>query len=100
MLTPEIPAGRFKWECPGCDYIVDFLNLTAENTKGLSADIGDFLREKSWQYLNEDQVKWAMQKIISIHYNSHLRRNGVQVKWDPRKVWSIYGKLFIDLEMT
>lgn len=79
MRTPEIPTGRFKWECPGCEYIIDLLNLTEDNTRGLPSELGNFLHRKSWQYLNEEKVKWVMQNMISNHYISHLRKNGVQV---------------------
>lgn len=95
MRTPEIPTGRFKWECPGCEYIIDLLNLTEDNTRGLPSELGNFLHRKSWQYLNEEKVKWVMQNMISNHYISHLRKNGVQVVRRQNKVcsWQIncYG---------
>ena len=89
MQPPKIPAGRFKWECPGCDYVIDLLRLTAENTKGLSPELDAYLREKSWQYINEDKMKWSLHKMISNHYKSHLHQNGVHVIVDRSKVCSL-----------
>lgn len=86
MHAPEIPSGRLKWECPGCNYVIDFLDLTEKDIERFLDDQAKSLRQKSWQYLDEDKMKWAVQRMISSHYDAHMRQNGVRVKWDKNKV--------------
>ncbi|KAF9466306.1 hypothetical protein BDZ94DRAFT_1306300 [Collybia nuda] len=79
LRAPELPAGCFKWKCPGCSYIIDLLDIDEANTQAISENLADHMKKKSWTHLGEEQVQLAFLCMVSNHYKMHLHQNGVNI---------------------
>lgn len=76
---PKPPGLDFRWCCPaaGCMYVIDMLNLTDENVRGLHVDEAAFLRAKMWERLHSDRVSKNFLRMVSNHYDQHMLEVGV-----------------------
>ena len=76
---PKPPGLDFRWCCPAarCMYVIDMLNLTDENVKGLDVNEAEFLRGKMWGHLHSDRVNRNFLYMVSNHYNQHMLDVGV-----------------------
>ena len=78
LKPPEIPNGRFTWNCPGCDYYVDFLNLSPDVLGRLPDDTKRVLGSKSWK-IKDEFIQRLLFQVVSDHYRDcHFLPNGVQ----------------------
>ena len=76
---PHIPAGRFVWDCPGCDYYIDFLDLKKEDLEPLTKELSQYMTSKKWQSIGDDKVREAFALMAGHHYTWHMQKNGVQL---------------------
>ena len=53
LKPPDIPNGRFVWNCLGCDYYIDLLNLSPDILNHLPDDTKRVLGGKSWKVKEE-----------------------------------------------
>lgn len=58
-------------------YVIDMLNLTDENVKGLDVNEVQFLRGKMWEHLHSDRVNRNFLCMVSNHYNQHMLDVGI-----------------------
>ncbi|PFH44897.1 hypothetical protein AMATHDRAFT_72160 [Amanita thiersii Skay4041] len=77
--APTIPAGHFIWNCPGCDYAINFLNLTPKDVEPLGPELGKYLRSKKWPSLREEMASHGFGLMVGNHYNWHMHEKGVQL---------------------
>jgi hypothetical protein len=77
LVPPHIPNGRFTWNCQGCSYHIDLLNLSHENLRNLPNDAILLLTGKSWN-IHDDPVQHALSLMVSKHYTDvHVEHNRV-----------------------
>ena len=72
LIPPDIPNGRFVWNCRGCDFYIDLLNLSPDILNHLSDDTKRGLGGKSWK-IKEGPVQRLLFQTVSKHYrDNHL----------------------------
>ncbi|KDR83945.1 hypothetical protein GALMADRAFT_236453 [Galerina marginata CBS 339.88] len=92
MEAPRIPSGRFAWNCPGCPYQIDLLNLLPENLDSLPDDTIRVLNGKSWK-VNDKPVQRALFRLVSHHYEvHHLARSGINVIQSEAGRWLVQNQ--------
>lgn len=77
LKPPDIPNGRFAWNCPGCDYYVDLLNLSPDILNHLPDDTKRVLSGKTWK-IKEEPIQRLLFQLVSNHYGDHHLPSGVQ----------------------
>ena len=77
LQPPEIPNGRFVWNCPGCDYYVDLLNLSPDILNHLPDDTKRVLGGKSWK-IKEEPIQRLLFQLVSNHYRDHHLPSGAR----------------------
>lgn len=79
-LKPKLPIGRWVWHClgPNCRYQINMLKLTAENLKGLSSKMTEWLRLGEWD-LGHPLTQAGWRQMIEMHYDEHMRVAGVEL---------------------
>jgi hypothetical protein len=77
LRPPDIPNGRFVWNCPGCDYYVDLLNLSPDILNHLPDDTKRVLGGKSWK-VKEEPIQRLLFQLVSNHYRDYHLSDGVQ----------------------
>jgi hypothetical protein len=77
LQPPDIPNGRFVWNCPGCDYYVDLLNLSPDNLTHLPNDTKRVLGGKSWT-IKEEPIQRLLFQLVSHHYRDYHLPSDVQ----------------------
>jgi hypothetical protein len=70
LQPPEIPNGRFVWNCPGCDYYVDLLNLSPDILNQFPDDTKQFLGSKLWK-IKDKPIQRFLFQVVSDHYKDH-----------------------------
>jgi hypothetical protein len=75
---PEIPNGRFVWNCPGCDYNIDLLNLSPDILNVLPDDFKEFIQAKSWKIKDEPIQNFFFQMVSNHYEDYHLSNISVQ----------------------
>ncbi|KAF5370224.1 hypothetical protein D9615_010088 [Tricholomella constricta] len=99
LQPPTIPIGRFEWQCPGCNYIIDFLDLSEENTQALSSADARHLNEKSWKSVRDERVQRAFFVMVSDHYTAcHSSRNPCAMPL--RKIRNKFPKVKVEEEVV
>ncbi|CAL1695800.1 unnamed protein product [Somion occarium] len=83
---PDPPDSSMKWWCPvkTCNYMINLLDLTEENTRPLDQETIDRLKARRW-YLRMGWVMDAWKIMARAHYDDHLHRVGVRMTWDKFK---------------
>ena len=76
---PSIPAGRFIWNCPGCEYSIDFLNLKKCDLEALSEEEGRYMAQKMWKSMHDEEVRMAFTLMSAKHYFEHMHNRGVDI---------------------
>jgi hypothetical protein len=72
LKPPDIPNGRFVWNCLGCDYYIDLLNLSPDILNHLPDDTKRVLGGKSWK-VKEEPIQRLLCQAVSNHYRDrHL----------------------------
>jgi len=71
LYPPEIPDGRFIWNCPNCDYNIDFLNLSTDIVNQLPDDTKLLLDSKTWT-IKDEPIQFLFLTLASEHYKDHL----------------------------
>ncbi|KAF8325301.1 hypothetical protein F5887DRAFT_926204 [Amanita rubescens] len=88
-LPPSIPSGRFMWNCPGCDYFIDFLDLHDEDLEPLPENLRQHMASKEWQSIKDIEVQDAFSLMVDRHYALHMHQRGVQlVKRGKKKLFN------------
>ena len=77
LKPPDIPNGRFVWNCRGCDYYIDLLNLSPDILNHLPDDTKRVLGGKSWK-VKEEPIQRLLFQVVSNHYRDYHLSNGVQ----------------------
>ena len=77
LKPPDIPNGRFVWNCLGCDYYVDLLNLSPDILNHLPNDTKRVLGGKSWK-IKEEPIQRLLFQVVSNHYRDHHLSDYVQ----------------------
>ena len=77
LQPPEIPNGRFVWNCLGCDYYIDLLNLSPDILNHLPNDTKRVLGGKSWK-VKEEPIQRLLFQVVSNHYRDHHLSDYVQ----------------------
>jgi len=85
-LPPSIPSGRFVWNCPGCDYFIDFLDLHDEDLEPLPENLRQHMASKEWQSIKDIEVQDAFSLMVDRHYALHMHQRGVQLVKRGKKV--------------
>src|ERR1700678_3119292 len=67
---PEIPNGRFVWNCSGCDYDIDFLNLSPDILNHLPNDAKRVFDSETWT-IKDEAVQLVFFQLVSDHYTVH-----------------------------
>ena len=89
MEAPRIPPGRFVWNCPGCSYRIDLMNLLPENLDILPDDTIQVLSGKSWK-VDDKHVQGALSHMVSDHYEvQHLAGSGIHFISSGLGQWKI-----------
>ncbi|KAF8641109.1 hypothetical protein AX17_000752 [Amanita inopinata Kibby_2008] len=78
-FPPEMASGSFSWDCPGCSYSIDFLNLKPKDLEVLPHELAEFMERKCWKSIHDDDFQSAFIMTVSQHYTWHMRRNGVEL---------------------
>lgn len=76
---PAMWAYRFRWDCPGCDYTIDFLNLQQEHLALLPNDLAEYVASKKWESIVEDRIVQAFGVMARHHYLCHLHQVGAEL---------------------
>ncbi|KAH9482573.1 hypothetical protein JR316_0004673 [Psilocybe cubensis] len=83
---PSIPIGCFVWNCPGCTYKIDLLNMQQGQLDALPETIKRILKAPSKG--EEDPVHTVLYHLVSYHYESvHIsgyRVHASKSKWVAR----------------
>ena len=77
LKPPDIPNGCFVWNCQGCDYYVDLLNLSPDILNHLPDDTKRVLGGKSWK-VKEEPIQRLLFQVVSNHYRDYHLSNGDQ----------------------
>jgi hypothetical protein len=79
---PQLPDSGFTWYCPApeCEYIIDMLDLTADQLKVLPWGEAMFLQGKSWSSLNNDRVVTNFYAMAEQHYYDHIKDLGIRLE--------------------
>ena len=85
-LPPSIPSGRFVWDCPGCEYFIDFLDLHDEDLEPLPENLRQLLVSKEWQSIKDREVQDAFCLMVDHHYTWHMHQRGVQLEKRGKRV--------------
>lgn len=89
MEAPKVSNGQFKWNCAGCSFHIDLLNLSQDNMKILPADTLNFLNNKSW-IINDTRIQEALFQLVSHHYQTqHLGPNSIHVVQSEGGKWQV-----------
>ena len=65
------------WNCQGCDYYVDLLNLSPDILNHLPGDTKRVLGGKSWR-VKDEPIQRLLFQVVSNHYRDYHLSNGVQ----------------------
>ncbi|KAG6911969.1 hypothetical protein DXG01_000217 [Tephrocybe rancida] len=71
LRRPTISDGQFKWQCPACDYVIDLLDLKAENTKVLSPADDKWIRDRAWKNPSDEHVQAVFFAMVKDHFTLH-----------------------------
>lgn len=84
---PQPPGLDFLWRCPvsKCEYSINMLKLSGENTKALDSATNAFLRVKKWRKITESRVMQGFYTMVSDHYNDHMAKENI--------TWENYGQI-------
>lgn len=85
---PAMWAYRFRWDCPGCDYTIDFLNLQKEHLDLLPTDLAEYIASMRWNCIKEDRVVEAFGIMARQHYLWHMHQVGAELVYKNGKVRS------------
>ena len=85
-LPSTIPSGRFVWNCPGCEFFIDFLDLQEEDLERLPGELRRHMASKGWQFIKDVKVQDAFSLMANTHYTWHMHRNGVELVQRGKKV--------------
>ena len=79
LVPPDIPNGRFVWNCRGCDYYIDLLNLSPDILNHLPDDTRRVLGGKSWK-VKDEPIQRLLFQTVSNHYRDYhlLSSEGVR----------------------
>ncbi|KAF8914178.1 hypothetical protein CPB84DRAFT_1758622 [Gymnopilus junonius] len=89
MEVPKIANGQFKWNCAGCSFQIDLLNLSQENARILPGDTLSLLTSKSWT-IHNTRIQEALYYVVSHHYQTqHLGPNSVDVVQSEHGKWQV-----------
>ena len=109
-MPPNIPNGRFVWNCSGCDYYVDLLSLSADILNHLPDDTKRVLGGKSWK-VKEEPIQRLLFQVVSNHYRDyHLSDGSVQAsgnEWhiknseqsSKQRDWKTYTRVKVKEEL-
>jgi hypothetical protein len=77
------------WNCPGCDYHVDLLNLSPDILNHLPDDTRRVLGGKSWK-IKEEPIQRFLFQLVSDHYRDHHLPDDVRAALQaPGNKWYI-----------
>jgi hypothetical protein len=85
-LPPSIASGHFVWNCPGCEYYIDFLDLHDEDLVSLSESLRQHMVSKEWQSIKDREVQDAFSLMVNHHYAWHMHQRGVQLEKKGKRV--------------
>ena len=82
-FQPDPPDGGFKWHCPvqSCHHVIDMLNLTPTDTRGLPSGEARFLRDMGWHSVRDERVLSDFHVMVSRHYEHHLAKSGIRLTY-------------------
>jgi hypothetical protein len=83
---PPIWTYQPQWDCPGCDYTTDFLNLQKEHLGLLPKDLAEYVSSMKWGSMVEDRIVQTFGIMARHHYLWHLHQVGVEMACRNGKV--------------
>ena len=96
-FPPELPDAGFKWHCPlhGCSHVIDMLDLTPSDARGLPSGEARFLHDKAWHSVRDERVLESFHVMVSRHYENHLGRFGIKLLYKNDNKVRVVFLLFI-----
>ena len=67
LSPPEIPNGRFEWNCRGCNHCINLLNPSPDILNELSDEKKKYLLDKLWK-LKDERLQLLLYELVSNHY--------------------------------
>lgn len=83
---PTLGPNTWRWQCefPKCEYLLDMLNLSEQDTSVLPSEEARRLRLGKWS-IDDGWIQRRFLYMISCHRDQHLDQLGIEVKHGGKK---------------
>ena len=97
---PVLGPDTWRWHCefPKCEYLLDMLNLSEQDTTVLASEEARRLRLGGWP-IDDEWIQRRFLYMISCHRDQHLGQLGIEVKRGGKKQKQVCDDLTFVLKL-